>query len=130
MASALKITDLENIKKNGKRIMKLRDGDEMIGAVHAGGLLAMLTKNGHGLVIESKEIPEREGAAVGVIAMGLKSGDRVVSVIQVKKNQKLLLSLESGGDKEVPLSEVTAGHRGLMGKRVIARGEVKTAKVM
>ena len=130
MASALKISDLVNLKKSGKRIMKLRDGDEMVGVVHASGSFAMLTKIGHGLVVESKEIPERDGAAVGVIAMGLKTGDRVVAALEVKKNQKLLLTLESGGDKEVPLSELTAGHRGLQGKRVIARGEVKSAKVM
>jgi DNA gyrase subunit A len=130
MASALKISELGNLKKSGKRIMKLREGDEMVGVVHAGGLFAMLTKVGHGLVVESKEIPERDGAAVGVIAMGLKTGDRVVAALEVKKNQTLLLTLESGGDKEVPLSELTAGHRGLQGKRVIARGEIKSAKVM
>lgn len=130
MASAIKVTELAGLKKSGKRVMKLRDGDEMVGACHAGGSIAMLTKTGHGLVVETKEIPEREGAAVGVIAMGLKDGDRVVTALPVRKNSKVEITLETGGTKEVSLGEFASGHRGLKGKRVIARGEVKSGKVV
>ncbi|MDZ4784920.1 MAG: DNA gyrase subunit A, partial [bacterium] len=130
MGSATKIEGLAALKKSGKRIMKLRDGDETVAVCHKTGNISMVTKTGHGLTIKSDEVPEREGAAVGVIVMGLKDGDRVVSALQTKKGAKLSLVLESGSNKDVEISEFAQGHRGLKGKKVIPRGEVKTAKIL
>jgi hypothetical protein len=42
----------------------------------------------------------------------------------------LLLSLKSGKTKDVPLSEVTKGHRALKGTKVYSRDEIVGATVV
>lgn len=130
MGSATKVEGLASIKKSGKRIMKLRQGDNMVAVCRKAGKVTFVTKRGHGLTIKSDEVPDREGAAVGVIAIGLKDGDSVVSMLPTTNGAKVHLALESGVDKEIPFKDFSQGHRGLQGKKVIAKGEVKIARLI
>lgn len=118
------IEGLEGIKRNGKRVIKLRDGDQLAAVCHLEKNIAFFTQKGSGLCIKDKEIPIRNSAAVGVALMGVRKDDRVVSAVSYEKASKFLVDTESGRGKEIASSEVLAGRRGLMGRKVITRGEI------
>lgn len=125
---ALKIVGLDAVKRNGKRALKLRDGDFLAAVAHHDRKLALFTQRGSGLVIEGKEIPERDSAAIGVSLMGIRDDDRLVSAVSFTTTAKLLLTFDSGKTTELNASEVVSGHRALKGNKVISRGEIKSVQ--
>ncbi|MBN8547776.1 MAG: DNA topoisomerase IV subunit A [Deltaproteobacteria bacterium] len=122
---ALKVTGLEAVKRNGKRALKLRDGDFLAAVAPHDKKLALFTQRGSGLVIDGKEIPVRDSAAIGVSLIGVRDEDRLVSAISFNTSAKLLLTFDSGKTSDLASSEVLAGHRALKGNKVISRGEIK-----
>ena len=70
---AFTISELDGMKKSGKRVMKLRDGDRLSGCCHLDTRIAMATEQGSALSIASKEVPVRSAAAVGVMLMSIFS---------------------------------------------------------
>ena len=116
--------DLAGLKRSGKRIMKIREGDALVAACRPMARLALFTRTGYALTIKASEISKRENAAVGVVAMGVRDDDRLIAGISFERKAKLILKLESGRTKELSTDEVEAGHRALKGKRVITQGEI------
>jgi DNA gyrase/topoisomerase IV subunit A len=123
---AYEVEALEGIKKNGRRIMKLREGDALASVLPSGKELAMFTRKGLGLCISSKEIPSRPSAAVGVSLMGISHDDHLVGASIPSKEVGAHLLLSSGKEKELKKSEIPTGHRGLKGKKVVSKGEVES----
>jgi DNA gyrase subunit A len=119
------VESFEGMKRNGRRIMKLREGDTMIAALPQSKDLALFTRKGFGLVISSKEIPARPSAALGVSLMGVSADDALVGLAKNEKARPIRLRLSSGKEKELNHSEVPAGRRGLKGKRVVAKAEIE-----
>ena len=129
---ALTLSEISQTKRIGRRVMKLRDGEFMAAVEPLAPMIVFLTQDGSGLAIEQGEIPVRDSAAVGVALMGVRDTDTLVAAcgVQSKKMKgTLLLQLKSGKVKDVPLSEVTKGHRALKGTKVYSRDEIVNATV-
>jgi DNA gyrase subunit A len=129
---AITLTELGSTKRNGRRVMKLREG-EFVGAVGAlNDVMVFVTKGGSALAIKRDEIPVRDTAAVGVALMGVREDDAVVACCGIRSGRVqgiVELTLKTGKSKEVPLSEVTRGHRGLKGTKIYSREEIASAKI-
>jgi DNA gyrase subunit A len=129
----LTLTELTQTKRSGRRVMKLREGEYMAAVAPIAPLILFATRSGSALAIAKGEVPVRDSAAVGVALMGVREDDAVVACCGVKSGKlkgTLLLDLKSGKTKEVPLSEVTKGHRALKGTKVYSREEIVGAKVV
>lgn len=120
----LEIQGLDSIKRNGKRIMKLRKGDTLAAVCPLDTNVVLVTRQGSGLRIKKKDIPVRNGAAVGVALIGVRDGDAVAGVASYGRKGVATLYLGNGKEKKLDLGEVTTGRRGLKGTKVIARGEI------
>jgi DNA gyrase subunit A len=130
---ALTLTELSETKRTGRRIMKLRDGEFLAAVAPLAPMVVFITQDGSGLAIAQSEIPVRDSAAVGVALMGVRDDDNLVAccgVRSAKMKGTLMLTLKSGKTKDVPLSEVTKGHRALKGTKVYSRDEIVGATVV
>lgn len=119
-----KIAELHSTKRNGKRVMKLRDGDFLAAVIPTGKNLAMFTKKASGLIIETKEAPVKDSAVIGVSLMSVRDDDELIGAKTFSKDTEVVLILEGGKEKEVSTSEMLKGRRALKGNKVIARGEI------
>jgi DNA gyrase subunit A len=130
---ALTLTELSETKRTGRRVMKLREGEFMAAVEPIAQTMVFITRDGSGLAIDKGEIPVRDSAAVGVALIGVRDDDGVVAccgVSSTKMKGTLNLTLKSGRVKDVPLSEVTKGHRALKGTKVYSREEIAGAQVV
>jgi DNA gyrase/topoisomerase IV subunit A len=96
-------------------------------------MMVFVTRDGSGLAVAKDEIPVRDSAAVGVALVGVREDDSVVACCGASSSKMkgtLMLALKSGKTKDVPLSEVTKGHRGLKGTKVYSREEIVGASVV
>ncbi|MCO6432110.1 MAG: DNA topoisomerase 4 subunit A [Deltaproteobacteria bacterium] len=125
---ALKLSEIINLKRTGKRIMKVREGDQLAAVCRLQDKIAMFTRHGSGLLIKSKEIPVRDSAAVGVSLMGVRDDDRLVSAVSFDSSCKMLMELSTGREKELISSDVVFGHRALKGNKVVQRAEIISVK--
>ena len=112
------------LKKSGKRVMNLKGNDKLVAAVFPQKEIAMFTEQGSGLSIPNTEVAFREGSAVGIQLMGVRSDDQLVSVVPHNGKGKLIVSMDSDKNKEIQVSEVVKGKRALKGNKVIARGRI------
>ncbi len=129
---ALTMSDISLTKRIGRRVMKLRDGEFLAAVEPLAPMMVFLTQDGSGLAFSKDEIPVRDSAAVGVSLMSVRDKDTLVAccgVRSAKMKGTLLLNLKSGKVKDVPLSEVTKGHRALKGAKVYSRDELVGASV-
>ena len=130
---ALTVAELGETKRTGRRIMKLRDGEFLAAVAPLSPMMVFVTQDGSGLAIPQGEIPVRDSAAVGVALMGVRDDDTLVACCGVsspKMKGTLLLTLKSGKTKDVPLADVTKGHRALKGTKVYSRDEIVGASVV
>jgi DNA gyrase subunit A len=130
---ALTLTEVSQTKRIGRRVMKLREGEYLAAVEQLAPMMIFVTQDGSGLAIAKDEIPVRDSAAVGVALMGVREDDTLVACCgtsSTKMKGTLLLSLKSGKTKDVPLSEVTKGHRALKGTKVYSRDEIVGARIV
>jgi DNA gyrase subunit A len=130
---ALTLTEVSETKRIGRRVMKLREGEFMAAAEPLAAMMVFITRDGSGLAISQSEIPVRDSAAVGVALIGVREDDELVACCGVKSSRMkgtLNLTLKSGKIKDVPLSEVTKGHRALKGTKVYSREDIVGATVV
>ncbi|MBX7143553.1 MAG: DNA topoisomerase 4 subunit A [Oligoflexia bacterium] len=125
---ALEIKDLAGIKRNGRRAMKLREQDYLAAVVRLESKIALFTERASGLVIEKKEIPVRDGPAVGVSLMSVRDDDKLIGAVSFASSCKIQLQLDSGRTTDIASSEMLHGHRALKGNKVVARGELKAVQ--
>ncbi len=121
--------ELIGIKRNGKRIMKLRDGDTLATVSFMAKRLALITHQGYGLVIDSKEVPLSDNPVVGVSLIGVREGDKLVAALSYEKDATVVLTLDGGKEREIPSKEIITGHRALKGNKVVARDEIVAARI-
>ncbi len=130
---ALTMTEISQTKRIGRRVMKLREGERMAAAEPLAPIVVFVTRDGSGLAVPRDEIPVRDSAAVGVALMGVRDDDALVACCgaqSTKMKGTLMLELKSGKTKDVPLSEVTKGHRALKGTKVYSRDEIVSARIV
>jgi DNA gyrase subunit A len=129
---ALTMAELSETKRTGRRVMKLREGENLAGVEPLAPVIVFVTQDGSALAIKKDEVPVRDTAAVGVALIGVREDDVVVAccgVASLKAKATLVLTLKSGKTKDIPLSEITAGHRALKGTKVYSRDEIVTAAI-
>jgi DNA gyrase subunit A len=130
---AITLTEVSQTKRIGRRVMKLREGEYLAAVEPLANMMIFVTQDGSGLAISKDEIPVRDSAAVGVALMGVREDDSLVACCgtsSTKMKGTLMLSLKSGKTKDIPLSEVTKGHRALKGTKVYSRDEIVAARIV
>jgi DNA gyrase subunit A len=113
------IDGIIGLKRSGKRVMNVRSGDKLVSVVFPNKELAMFTSNTSGISIPFSEVLAREGAAVGIQLMSVRSDDELVSAVSYPGKGKFIVHLDSDKSKEVEVSEVVKGKRALKGNKVI-----------
>ncbi len=121
---AFKISELTGLKRNGKRAIKLREGDSLAAVAPFDKKIAMFTNQASGIVIEAKEVPQNDHAVVGVSLMSVREEDKLVGAVCFSNKAKISLTLGSGKNREIESSEILEGHRALKGNKVVSRDEI------
>ncbi len=123
-----KLEGLEQIKRSGKRAIKLRDKDELsVVSVCIPGTdaeVSLFSLKGCGLRVRLKEIPVRDSAAVGVALLSVRDADKCIGAICHKGSVKIQLVLANKKTKDIASSEIVAGRRSLKGNKVGVRDDV------
>jgi len=128
----------QNIRKTGLIAIKLKKGDEVkfIKVTSGKDYIAMVTRNGQGIVFKEEEARSMGRSAAGVIGMRLKAEDEVISMntfSQEEEKAKLyetITILENGFGKRTPiLKYFPIQKRGGYGVRASKVSE-KTGKVV
>jgi DNA gyrase subunit A len=115
-----------NIRQNGLRAIKMRDGDELVRVVPINGELdvCLVTKNGRLMRFHPDEVREMGRVASGVRGVKLKEGDAVVSCAVARPDHELFLVSSEGFGKRTSFDGFNAKHRGGQGVRAMKlRGE-------
>jgi DNA gyrase subunit A len=133
MGSSFSFTTLVPTKKSGKRFMKVRDEDRIVGVSPLNGQCVVITTLGQALRFNSKDIPQREGVSVGVVVMSLnqQKGDRVCGLVSpANLTGSLAVMLDSGREKEISVKSITLGKRGLRGSKIINSGKLAGVRLV
>ncbi|MDR1966023.1 MAG: DNA gyrase subunit A [Synergistaceae bacterium] len=120
-AKRMPIEELEGIAKVGRRILGVREDDEIARVRITCGLDELLFTTAHG---QTLRVPEGEfrpqgRAAQGVRGIKLGSGDRVVGCDVIIPGRMVLFVSERGIGKRTPYDEFTQHHRGTGGVRAM-----------
>jgi len=110
-----------NIRQNGLRAIKMREGDELVRVVPISGDndVCLVTSRGQLMRFNPEEVREMGRVASGVRGVKLKEGDVVVSCAVVRDDHELFLITNDGQGKRTPFEAFKAKHRGGMGMRVM-----------
>lgn len=115
-----KLSEFENIRKDGIIAIKLNNGDELISVKLTNGddELIIGTSKGMAIRFNEKDVRPMGRSACGVKAMALNDDDYIIGMDLVDKNAKVLLVTKNGYGKRTELSEFRTQSRG--GKGLIA----------
>ncbi len=112
--------DLSETTRSGRRIARIKEGDEIVVAARADGdTLTAATKDGKVLTFPAEELPELAGAGRGVILMRLDDDDRLVSAVCHAKKTPPVAVDDEGGEHRLNLPE--EAHRAQKGRKAIKR---------
>lgn len=126
----LTVNELANLKRSGRRVMKLRGSDELAAAtlVHAGAReVSMITKIGYSLRIDISEVLERDAPAVGVQLIKVKDEDQLVAAIISSGASDIEITTASGKTKEISTKDISKGSRALRGNKIPGRDDIAQA---
>jgi len=129
MGVGFTLDGLIQTRKAGRKVMNLKEGDEVVSVSLPTKEILLVTENTSSVIIETKEIPTRESAAVGVIAMSIREGDTLKFVCPIEKEKELTITFESGKEKTIPLKEVLHGRRALKGNKLGVTAEIQSLQV-
>ncbi|MDR3279614.1 MAG: DNA gyrase subunit A [Synergistaceae bacterium] len=120
-AKRMPIEDLEGLTKVGRRILGIRDDDEIARVRITNGLdeLLFTTALGQTLRVDENEFRPLGRAAQGVRGIKLDEGDRVVGCDVIIQGRQLLLVSKHGIGKRTPYDEFTQHHRATGGVRAM-----------
>lgn len=115
-----RLSEFENIRRDGIIAIKLNDSDELISVRLTKGEdeLIVGTKKGMAIRFNEKDVRAMGRNASGVKAISLEDDDCVVGMDLVDKNAKVLLVTKNGYGKRTELDEFRIQSRG--GKGIIA----------
>jgi len=133
VGAAFGFDSLVPTKKNGKRVMKVRDDDRLVGVGQLHDQCIIITALGQGLRIKAAEVPQRDGPSVGVALMNVneRKGDKVVALLSVSgRNGAMVLNFESGKEKEISWATIQLSKRGLRGDKIVSGGKLIGARVV
>ena len=120
------LDQLANIRRNGLRIMNVREGDELLTAHITDGKQNVFigTAMGRAVCFPEDEFREMGRAATGVKAIRLKEKDYVVGMVIVEKDDMILTITENGFGRRTSLEEYRVQGRagvGLINMKITER---------
>ena len=125
LGTAYHLDDLSNIKKSGRRIMKIKDGDELRCVVKGNKVnLAMFTSDSSALSIKTKEIPLKDSPVVGITLMGIRDDDELVAAISYDKDESLVIKNDKDKEVLISASDIVKGKRALKGNKVLSKAKL------
>lgn len=119
-AKRIHAEELLSIRRNGKIVAKMREGDELLEAfwVDETDRIFIVTRKGRGILFSVSQIRAMGRGAKGVRAIRLNPGDGVAGATVVRGKQEILFLTEKGYAKRLSAEDLrTYEHRG--GKGVI-----------
>ncbi len=124
-------SEFKMINRAGKRIIRLNEGDVIEKVIFYYGSVKVCVVTGAGMigVFEDRELRVLGRSAMGVRAMRLRRGDKVVGGGVFETGGTLLLVTENGFTKRVNLADFRVTHRGSVGVRGIRLTE-RSGKVI
>lgn len=131
-----KLSQFENIRKNGIIAITLKDEDELIDVKKTDGdsELIVVTKKGMAIRYDESDVREMGRNAMGVKAINLRKDDEVVSMELVQEDKHLLVISEFGFGKRTPLDEYKVQRRGGTGLKTYSikekTGDIVSGKVV
>ncbi|SDB52561.1 DNA gyrase subunit A [Pseudobutyrivibrio sp. YE44] len=109
-----KITEYDNIRKNGLTAITLRDDDKLIEVKLTDGKedVIMVTKYGQAIRFSETEVRATGRATMGVIGMNLSADDEIIGMQLISQGESLMTVSENGLGKCTLMSEFNVIHRG------------------
>ena len=112
--------DLSETTKNGRRLARTKEGDEVLVVVAAeGDTITAATAGSKVLAFPAEELPELSGAGRGVILMRVDKGDRLVGAVCHPLDQPPIAVAEDGSERRFHLPEIA--HRAQKGRKALKR---------
>ncbi|MDT2860013.1 DNA gyrase subunit A [Lactococcus lactis] len=110
-----------NIRTNGLKALKLRDGDELINVLRTSGEDEVIigTHLGYSVRFKGAVVRDMGRAAAGVKGVNLREGDYVVGTSRIDDSQEVLVISENGLGKRTQASEYPTKGRGGKGMKVM-----------
>ncbi len=110
-----KVSDFENINKNGLIAVNLKDGDELITVkkVTDKDQILLFTKFGQSCRFKSTDVRPMGRTATGVRGMNLSAGDEIIAMQLDSQGESALIVSEKGLGKCTLLSEFPLKNRGI-----------------
>jgi DNA gyrase subunit A len=119
-------------RSQGMRIIKLQEGDEVVGIAQAfdESHVLMFTERGRVARFNVREIPPATPGTKGVQGMKVEARDRVVGTRIVRGEPYLLVITRDGRVKRISEKEIPLRNRGVKGVSVLASAREKLADLV
>jgi DNA gyrase subunit A len=124
------------LRADGIIAIKMREGDELIGARHSSGDddILLVSRKGQAIRFHEQEVRPMGRDASGVQGMKLRADDEVIAVNIAHDESDLLVVTENGYGKRTRVSDYPKKGRGGMGVKTVqlteARGQLVGARVV
>jgi DNA gyrase subunit A len=124
------------LKADGIIAINLRDGDELVGAIHSSGNddVLMVSRKGQAIRFHERDARPMGRATSGVQGMRLRAEDEVISVNIAQNDADLLVVTENGYGKRTRIDEYPRKGRGGLGVKTVQlteeRGQLAGARVV
>lgn len=111
------VSEFNNIRQNGLRALKLKEGDQLINVLLTSGQddIIIGTHSGYSVRFNEASIRNMGRSATGVRGVKLREDDRVVGASRIRDNQEVLVITENGFGKRTSATDYPTKGRG--GKR-------------
>lgn len=115
------LKEFDNIRKNGKLAINLREEDSLLAVKKTLGNNEILiaASNGRMIRFEENEIRVMGRSASGVKGIELFDGDYVVGCEIAEENQNILVATENGYGKQTDIHQYRMTHRGSKGVKAL-----------
>ncbi len=117
------VSEFNNIRQNGLRALKLKEGDQLINVLLTSGQddIIIGTHSGYSVRFNEASIRNMGRSATGVRGVKLREDDRVVGASRIQDNQEVLVITENGFGKRTSATDYPTKGRGGKG--------IKTANI-
>lgn len=117
------VSEFNNIRQNGLRALKLKEGDQLINVLLTSGQddIIIGTHSGYSVRFNEASIRNMGRSATGVRGVKLREDDRVVGASRIQDNQEVLVITENGFGKRTSATDYPTKGRGEKG--------IKTANI-
>lgn len=112
------VSEFNNIRQNGLRALKLKEGDQLINVLLTSGQddIIIGTHSGYSVRFNEASIRNMGRSATGVRGVKLREDDRVVGASRIQDNQEVLVITENGFGKRTSATDYPTKGRGKRNK--------------